>query len=366
MPEALAAAFGMSFNNRGFPNDLAYVEKNIGCCDYPRKRASQDEIWIGIFGNSVSGGLAITEQRSLILTKSLESNPRFKGKSIKILNFAVGGSPPIESLMILSYFLAAGQTIDYVIYIGTIGQVNNIVDRLASREEYTGSTAYDLLANNLDRINSHSPNDLQLLYHQTAEQQAIIDGDTCLTGACYLISRLNSAYHAVWVRRLKRDGPVNAGDLCPVSDPFCSSSHFVRYPPTIPDISTQSDLYKTATEHWQRVVSEMATLSKTFQGRFLYFFLPSPWMRLKDDFIPSDFKENVIGRMNERTESQNTYNKIITRIADFRKAGVNFVDASHLFDNESSDLYKDSDNHLTDEGYYKALEALANHIAVIE
>jgi len=352
-------SIGMVSNDRGFLNLRAYVLRNPGCCDYPQARTNPDEVWIGIFGNSVSGGLVVTEQSFSVLATALEHDPKFRGKKVKFLNFSVGGYNVTQTLMVLSYFLAAGQSLDYVVFPFTFAQLltNFEYHSKIGGADPTFADSYERLADSLDRVNSETPRQIELLYHQDAEQDDIREGALCRSGACYLGAIVSADYHRLRADRLAGPDALDAKKRCVGSEAACGiATHFVRYGPAKMDRGrNQLDV---AIDDWRRIMIEMAGLAHTFGAKFLCVVLPSPWMRPHDDFVPH--------RADEVATTRQAYKDIAARLPELRRDGIDIVDEAHLFDSGGLDLYADTDNHFTPKGYLEILTRLTSKIAEVQ
>ena len=100
-------------NNRGFHN--LFSDKNDACCDYPYV-PDKGEIVMGVFGGSVGSGFALSAQISGTFDK-LGNLPEWRGKKVRVLNFALPGFKQPQQLMTLAYFLNMGQHFDIIVNI---------------------------------------------------------------------------------------------------------------------------------------------------------------------------------------------------------------------------------------------------------
>ena len=91
-------------NNQGFED----------AHDYPFV-ANENQVVVGVFGGSVAWFLTRFEAQHHLMRDILQRVPRFRGKEVKILNFAVGAYKQPQQMLALSYFTMLGQRFDAVI-----------------------------------------------------------------------------------------------------------------------------------------------------------------------------------------------------------------------------------------------------------
>ena len=78
-------------NNHNFLQLRAYVLAHPGCCDLPVRDQKPGEFVVGIFGGSVAAAVAMAAQNEDRLAQLLARAPKFAGRNVVVLNFAVGG-----------------------------------------------------------------------------------------------------------------------------------------------------------------------------------------------------------------------------------------------------------------------------------
>lgn len=106
------------------PSWLSITANNYGFFSrhsYPYVPRSNQDFIIGIFGGSVAHWFAL--QAESRLTQLLKSLPEFQERDIRILNFAAGGYKQPQQLLILNFFLAQRQKFDLVVNIDGFNEV---------------------------------------------------------------------------------------------------------------------------------------------------------------------------------------------------------------------------------------------------
>ncbi|WP_293128411.1 hypothetical protein [Microcoleus sp. bin38.metabat.b11b12b14.051] len=104
---------GFKVNNYGFMSPY----------DYPFKKTKPNQFIIGVFGGSVAANYGIFEVQNKVLPRYLKQLPGLKDKEFVILSFATGGYKQPQQLLILNYFLALGQELDFVVNIDGFNEV---------------------------------------------------------------------------------------------------------------------------------------------------------------------------------------------------------------------------------------------------
>ena len=104
---------GFKINNYGFMSPY----------DYPFKKTKPNQFIVGVFGGSVAANYGIFEVQNKVLSRYLKQLPGLKDKEFVILSFATGGYKQPQQLLILNYFLALGQELDFVVNIDGFNEV---------------------------------------------------------------------------------------------------------------------------------------------------------------------------------------------------------------------------------------------------
>lgn len=95
---------GRSVNRWGFNDDREPIQKR-----------SPEKVVVGIFGGSVAAWVGFDGGETL--ASALAATPRFRGREVVVLTFAVGGYKQPQQLMALSWLLAQGGELDLAVAI---------------------------------------------------------------------------------------------------------------------------------------------------------------------------------------------------------------------------------------------------------
>jgi hypothetical protein len=102
--EAWRRATGREVNRFGF-NDA----------HDPIQRRSEDKLLVGIFGGSVAAWVGFDGGEAL--AKALAASPRFQGREVVVMTYAIGGYKQPQQLLALNWLLAHGGELDLAIEI---------------------------------------------------------------------------------------------------------------------------------------------------------------------------------------------------------------------------------------------------------
>jgi hypothetical protein len=102
--EAWRRSTGRSVNRWGFNDDREPIQKR-----------SPEKVLVGIFGGSVAAWVGFDGGEAL--ARALTATPRFRGREVVVLTFAVGGYKQPQQLMALGWLLAQGGELDVAVTI---------------------------------------------------------------------------------------------------------------------------------------------------------------------------------------------------------------------------------------------------------
>lgn len=319
-------------NNHSFLQDRSYVERHPGCCDFPVLDRAFDEFIIGIFGGSVGSAVAQTAQRDDLLSRSLQAYPAYAGKRIRVLNFAVGAHKQPQALLILAYYLSAGQNLDAVVTIEGFNEV-----RVASDNAKAGvaldfpGTTWRRLAQYVDQ-QATRPQAASLLraYHDVSARDWARYAVTCRSATCYLAARMISAWH-------RRGG----APPLPAAPESWQPGFFALYTGTSDDISER------VADHWVSSVTLMHRLLAAQSTPFLVVLQPNQWFRSTTPFRGGSSQAR---RPDLAEIVPKGYRALRARIPGLRAQDIAVLDVTGLFDDRGDEIYADDTAHFTDEG----------------
>ncbi len=345
---------GWGTNNNGFQFTDRLLKAEPHCCDYPFPRRP-GEILVGIFGGSVADGFALTAQRLPGFVDALARIPRFHGKKIRVLNFAMAGYRQPQQLITLAYYLSLGQQFDAVIELDGFNEVVTSFKNWDSGVEpmFPADTLWGAWGRQLEqgRLPFQGMTIAQHLraYHGLAAVEWQRRGDRCKTAACWLVARAMTAYHSV--RERGADAAARPAEQRTSLFPTATESHFG------PDF----DLWTYVADRWVDSSIAMDHLLAGSGAVYLHVLQPDQWYRPSDDYRPIDpnhIYKWVIEPVNRG------YDAIERDIPRLKSAGVDILDATMIFKGEPDrKVYIDDCCHYTDAGNEILFEAVADAVA---
>ena len=317
-------------NNAGFqgflPNDVH---------DYPYKPSS-DEVVVAIFGGSVGSGIALTAQLSKVFDKNLP--PAWTGKKVKILNFAIPGYKQPQQSFAFQYFALLGQKFDAVINIDGFNEVVTSPRNSLEKAEWSYPA---------DSLWGASGRTLEALA-RTGESNREGWRAEGLSAANSYVRSCRIGLCVIWGEAMKsvyRYGPSAGAN--PVTNLEQTAFPVKPYAPFADD----GVLFENLGKLWADSSISMSKLAERLGAIYVHVLQPNQWDRRYGLYEPIDPKH----KFGWVLEYVNTgYGLFGRQIPALRNAGVNFVDASSLFEGKPwRDIYSDDCCHFTVHGYHQ-------------
>jgi hypothetical protein len=337
-------------NNHGWPIAKAMIDADPLCCDYPI-RHRPDEVVVGIFGGSVGAGFALTAQSSTSFVRRLEEIPRFAGKRIRILNFAMSGYHQPQQMLTLAYYLSLGQEFDVVINLDGFNEVVTSSKNWDSGVEptYPADSVWGEMGRQVERSNVPLVTGKHLLvaYHERAEADSRRWAEECRIASCYTYHRIQGVYHQYRRQTLAHS----------IRDKVNNVTLF----PTIyrNTFGADIDIYRYTADRW---ADSSLAMAKLMQGRtaiHLHVLQPNQWYRKSGEYKPIE-RDHIYKWVIEPVNRG--YAALIDRIPRLKAAGVNVLDATMIFKDINKGIYVDDCCHYTDAGYDILFNIVAQEI----
>ena len=338
-------------NNHGWQFAKAMIEADPLCCDYPIKH-QPDEVVVGIFGGSVGAGFSLTAQSSAGFARRLEEIPRFVGKRIRILNFAMSGYHQPQQMLTLAYYLSLGQEFDVVINLDGFNEVVTSSKNWESGVEptYPADTVWGEMGRQLERSNLPLTRSEQLLaaYHERAATDSMREAKECHIASCFTIHRVAESYHRSRHHTLAQQvrGKIEQATLFPTIHRDT--------------IGTNLNIYKYTADRWGDASYAMAKLMQGRTGIYLHVLQPNQWYRKSGEYKAID-RDHIYKWVIEPVNRG--YAALIERIPRLQAAGVHVLDATMIFRDINQGIYADDCCHYTDAGYDLLFKIVAQEIA---
>ncbi len=338
-------------NNRGFQYAVETGDSIPDCCDYPRARR-EDEVLVGIFGGSVALGFALAAQRSPTLVRWIQQIPAYRGREVRILNFAMSGYRQPQQLLTLAYFGSLRQEFDLVLNIDGFNEVVTTLRNWESGAEpsFPADTLWGAWGRNLEATahNIESRPTVQALAHRLAARDWRREADSCRTAACFLVARGAEAYH----RRKESAKKSVPSDLI----------RRTLFPTEARSPLTPNEgIHQYTAERWLDSSLAMNALARLTGARYVHILQPNPWYPVEQNYEPID-ANHIYAWVIEPVATG--YPALQRKIPALRAAGVEVFDATPVFEGQNQrDMFSDDCCHYTDAGYEVLFEAIGQRLA---
>lgn len=310
--------------------------------EYPRRKESESEFLVGVFGGSVAQWLAV--QTGEYMASGIQKLERFEGRRVRVLAFAQGGFKYPQQIQALSYFSSMGQSFDVVVDISGFNEVA-LSSFNSSRGVEAGWPSFMHLGPMLQLIASGAaPPEIRSLLSR-------IQSDTAR--AAKLNTRVDeSRVASLWLLRSLLLRIVEGRlDSAQTELSLASSTGDFQFI-SVPRVDTPSDLEDTCREaalQWSRGVSMMRALARSIDAEFIEVLQPNQYFS-GHEFSSGERSLALSPRSVFREPVEAGYPLLRAAVDDLRKEGVHVIDAVDVFDSESRPVFADNCCHYNDLG----------------
>lgn len=346
---------GWGTNNMGFQVATVPLETDARCCDYPMPR-KPGELLVGIFGGSVAGGFALIAQRSDTLRKMLSEIPAYRGRTIRILNFAMPGFKQPQQLVTLAYFYALGQELDIVVEMDGFNEVVTTFRNWEAGVEpaFPADSLWGAWGRHLEQAAAAGPGSAsQYLasYYRLEARKWERRAQSCGLALCHVAARLVAKAAAWRQRSLSRAEQARTDKVSYFPTQMQSS------------LGPGLDIFAYTAERWRDSSAAMADLVRQRGAVYLHVIQPNQWWKAAGEYRPialDHIYRWVIEPVNKG------YVQFESRMPQLKAAGVDVLDATLLFKGQPDRrVYIDDCCHYTDAGNEMLMEAVARAVADI-
>ncbi len=339
----------------GAPADHDWAERrsnNFGFfadSDYPVR---DDEAWlVGVFGGSLAHSFAL--QSGALLEERLGALAPLEGRRVRVLNFASGGYKQPQQLLILAYFLSIGQRLDLVVNLdgfneASLGSLNFASGFDTSMPTFSALRALAVLASAGD-----DPQAMRFLVEldELRARRAELERERAEAplALLYVIADLRLRRVEARRRELARRPPGEpARSLLWLASPFADPS----------GAAGDSVEEKIALE-WRRASVLMAALARESGARYLHVLQPN---QHAGAHVFSEAERRIAFGDGSpyAAHARALYPLLRATGSELGKSGIDFRDATALFDDVTQSVYADDCCHLNQRGY----DLLAEFVAV--
>ncbi len=329
-------------------NDLGFFRES------PLTKRSPDKRSIIFFGGSVADQVFYMGQNAL--RDALRARPDFRDREIEILSTAVGGYKQPQQMMILSYLLSRGADYDVVVNLDGFNEIDSSKDNVMSGVNPYFPHTWKLHARlALDTDTNVLLGKVEILREEQRRLRSLFDMPILRSSAFSLV---------LWdFLDGEREGEIRGltaeikkeldqtGDLSPqVSGPAY-------------EFRSDRELFAELAEFWARSSINMARLCEADGIEYVHALQPNQYVpgskKLSEEELEVAYDPEYTGP--ERVPV--AYPMLIARGQDLReKQGVNFVDLTQIYAQESGTIYNDFCCHVNQRGAELMAEKIAESI----
>jgi hypothetical protein len=310
---------------------------------YPYHSQNSDEFVIGIFGGSVAHWFAIQAEEKLAYL--LRQLPQFQDRQITILNFAAGGYKQPQQLLILNFFLVQGQKFDVVLNIDGFNEVA-LADR---NREYKTDAAMPSAQHLVAFAKYLSKEQLESSYVRllskllTAKEKAAKakrDSETSLFASFAFFHRFIQLWHNSTYVEAQLEFDNIGTDL--------DSTSLLQLQ-SIPEYKEFSDIREKSLGLWLESSKRMKILLDHAGASYLHILQPNQYVSQKQ-FSQEERELATTGSAYNVEAVQLGYQSMKEAGKTLKEQGIQFFDATNIFDKETTATFSDNCCHLNQEG----------------
>ena len=335
-------------NNYGFFSEI----------DFPFVKKNEKQVLIGIFGGSVAHWFYLQGKQKLI--EILSSDSRFAGKEIVLLNFSAGGYKQPQQLLILNYFLSIGQQFDFIINIDGFNEI-----ALADKNFQAGASVFMPSIQHLAPMSAllkQTAIDKQYIYslsslleHKDLATSFKAQSQTTGSASAFLFYDLLATYS---------EGQYNEDKLAMdalISQQATSNDDsmiwYLKQPPSDQFTKFQIDI----TAAWINGSVGMQHALVGSKARYLHILQPNQYVSNKM-FSEQELSLAKVDSPYREQSIKEGYNEFKQAANILTQSGIDFADATGIFDNQSSLTFSDNCCHLNQQGNEIFAQFVAEHL----
>jgi len=309
---------------------------------------------VGVVGGSVA--LQMTWLGEAAFREELQRHPVFQGQNVRIVRLAMSGYKQPQQLMSLTYLLALGGELDYVINIDGFNEFALAVD-----DNYSGN------------VNIAYP---RLWHHRL---QDVVDPRTTSVSYRLLANRARRQSLAVWVAksRLQNSAVVNylwylydkrlVTQQLQLADELrtFTRSRGRSFAKEGPDnnLPSRAAAMQAALNLWERSSRQLHHLCAGNGIHYLHVLQPNQYHAGSKPFSAQELKDFLIPNQLFVDTIRDSYPEAIQRGGKLRQEGIDFVDLTSLFSRETDTIYADYFCHYNQRGNDLLATAVARALA---
>lgn len=344
--------------NDPMPNWLTLKPNNHGFwsrSDYPLRPENGDGFFVGIFGGSVAQWLTV--QMGEYLEKELSQLPYLQGKQVHIVNLASGGFKQPQQLQVLSYFMAIGQHFDLVVNLDGFNEVAlPLAENIPKGIHYSMPRSYPKNVSSLtsiaDPMMVRWVNDGLELREKSNFWASMVN--TRLSASFHLMaSALHVRYQNLSEEHMLTPPSIGVNER----NVFFTLNVASNGNKSTQQINEMIDL-------WFQSSILMRDIAEQNGAIYIHVLQPNQYYSAKT-FSTMERQIALRPKHPYSRAVKELYPVLIDRSEDLREEGVNFLDATPVFDDIDSIIYADSCCHYNNEGNRILVDRIVREIEAV-
>jgi hypothetical protein len=358
-PDVVETGFGRAFMERDYPTIAMNNHGFLSKYDYPYADPTGRAFVIGMFGSSIAIQLALGMEDEF--NELLTRDPRLAGRRVVLLHFANGGTKQPQNATALAYFLSMGQKFDYIVnfdgfpelFIGWYNANAHATDERMPFARFIFGVQNVMLETHGalvgdDRI-AHARGRLDQIERQRATRQFALRALWLAVERQQLTDRLEELEKVLSGVKAKEN--TTAQEAVTLAMPLLSR--------TTKDETASRELVVAT---WFNGSIAMAGMARGFGIPYLHVLQPNQY------FTKAHFTEEQRAKFLNLTYPPVKelvpayYRRYLERGREFPAHGVDFLDATGIFDDRDGSVFLDHCCHLSQAGNRILAPALARRI----
>jgi hypothetical protein len=322
--------------------------------NYPFIKRKPDQFIIGLFGGSV--GAWFCQVGAPRLLEDLNANAYFKSREIVPLCLSHEGYKQPQQLLVLSYFLSIGQVFDLVVNIDGFNEValSSLNNQRGLDISMPSAMHLEPLVNLVNQA-TLTPERLQSLAaigQYKARINSLVERlqQNRIAAVNFVLERLHRSATASYQAELARFGSLS-------SNPSDASLILAT-----PSVTTRDERRASAdaAKSWAEASALMHAMLAARGAPYFHVLQPNQYFTTRS-FSAEEAKVARSDASPFRKSAERGYPALVTE-SEGLKTRVNFLNATDIFDRESSAVYIDDCCHYTLRGNQLLADAIAKQI----
>jgi hypothetical protein len=310
---------------------------------------------VAIMGGSVADQLVKTAGAAL--TDALDGAPRFAGRSIELVDLALGGYKQPQQLLVLATLLALGAQFDAVIAVDGFNEIDGAKDNAQD-----GINPYYPYTWNLHARQALDP---AALMHIAAVEAARARREALRTGFARWPVPHSAFLLTLWDLLDRRQEATIRAETAALRDALAHSPATPQQTGPAVAFADDNAMYAEFVEVWARASLEMSMLCASHGIAYFQFLQPNQYFPGSKTLTAEEREGAYDPDVADAGRVATAYPMLRERGSDLVAQGVPFTDLTMLFKDEPRSVYGDTCCHLNALGNAELAEAIGRALSAV-